>query len=252
VPEEISDLVSVADTEPGEMPTEVVVWEPTSPLLQHVKLRQVQIAEKARYLEGADEAKLEDRGYEVLIHGANGPLLLQKRQGLRTEYFFLFHTDRSTLPYRLAFPILVSNATQAALKQAALSEVSAVPTGVLPAINVDPERSYTVYRPDGDVQTIQSTASGMLSGVSADVVGEYRIEEGGDHVTTMGTGILNSLETSLRSVEEFSFSDLTVEAEETELIQGDRRFWRILAFLAFGFLLLEWWYFQREKSGATA
>ena len=252
VPDEISDLVSVAETEPGEEPTEVVVWEPTSTLLQHVKLRQVQIAEKARYVSGADEAKLEDRGYEVLVHGANGPLLLQKRQGLRTEYFFLFHTDRSTLPYRLAFPILVSNATQAALKQASLSEVSAIPTGVLPPIAVEPERSFTVSRPDGDIQTLQSTPSGMLSGISADVVGKYEIEDSGDLVATLGTGTLNSMETSLRSVDDFKFNDLSVEVEESELVEGDQRFWRILAFLAFAFLLIEWWYFQRDKSGAVA
>lgn len=252
VPEEISDLVSVADTESGEDPTEVVVWEPTSPLLQHVKLRQVQIAEKARYLDGADEAKLEDRGYEVLVHGANGPLLLQKRQGLRTEYFFLFHTDRSTLPYRLAFPILVSNATQAALKQASLSEVSAFPTGVLPPIAVEPDRAYTVSRPDGEIQTLQSTASGMLSGISADIVGKYQIEDSGDQVATMGAGILNTMETSLRSVDDFKFNDLRVEVEEPELIRSDQRFWRVLAGLAFAFLLFEWWYFQREKSGAAA
>lgn len=250
VPKELVDLIAVNETTVDEPPVEVVDWVKTAPLLRHVRLRDVQIAEKARYADGASAQKLEERGFEVLVHGAEGPLVLQRRRGLETEYYFLFHTDRSTLPYRVAFPILVSNVIESAQQQASLSEVAASPTGVLPSVNVESNREYTIHGPDGEVDTARSTESGMLTGLAGERVGKYEIRDGDEVVHSLGTGILSPLETSLHSVAELQFGeDLGFDTESSEKMDSGRQLWWMLALLAFVVLLVEWWYFQRQKTG---
>lgn len=250
VPEELKDLISVDDS--GSEPVEIVEWVNTAPLLQHVRLRDVQIAQQPRLAEGANTKNLEERGFEVLIHGGAGPLMLQRRLGLETEFWFLFHTDRSTLPYRVAFPILVSNVLEAAMQRASLSEVAAAPTGVLPPLNLQADREYTITGPGGHRRTASSNANGTLLGITADEVGRYDVTDGDELVTSIGTGLLSPLETSLRSVDELQFSELKVTTEETEMIEADLHLWWSLALLAFVFLLIEWWYFQRMKTRLVA
>lgn len=252
IPEDVADLVAIKDVDVDDSPVQVVDWVRTAPLLRHVRLRDVQIGQKAVFADGAEESDFEERGYEILIHGAEGPLMLQRRRGLETEFYFLFNTDRSTLPYRIAFPIMVSNIIEAALQQASLSEVKAAATGVLPPLNLDAEREYRIVAPDGSEETVKATANGLLTGVQAENVGKYDVFEGGELVVSVGTGLLSSLETSLRAVEELQFTEVKVATDEVELVESDKDLWWTLAFGAFLFLLLEWWYFQRMKTGVTA
>jgi len=246
IPADLQDLIEIA-----EDVTHVVDWNRTAPILRHVQLSDVQIGEQPKLMAGASVKDLEERGYEVLIDGNAGPLLLQKREGLSVSFWFTFHTDKSTLPYRVGFPIVAANAVESALKQASLSEVSAASTGVLPAISVDADRSYTVRSPDGQQIPVTSTAAGTLSGIPAPKVGRYDVMEGNDIVTSVGTGLLNTTETSLTSVEELRFTELTVAAEQTDKIDSDRPLWWILALFAFCVMLFEWWYFQRARGAAV-
>ncbi|MEZ6043348.1 MAG: BatA and WFA domain-containing protein [Planctomycetaceae bacterium] len=246
IPGDLQSLVTVE-----EQVATVVDWNRTAPLLRHVQLGDVQIGEQPAYGQDVTTKDLEERGYEVLIDGNEGPLLIQRREGLKTSFWFLFHTDRSTLPYRLGFPIMAANAVETALKQASLSEVSAAATGVLPAISVDASREYKVKGPEGDEVVLQSSGSGLLSGASAAQVGRYDVFDGNDLVTSIGTGLLNPLETSLDSSAEIQFSEMKVETEADAVLESDRPLWWILALAAFFIMLLEWWYYQRGR-GAVA
>lgn len=252
VPADLSDLISVTDVDVASSDIQIVDWTRTAHLLRHVRLRDVQIGQETAYAENATSQDLEERGYEVLIHGASGPLMLQRRRGLETDYYFLFNTDRSTLPYRIAFPILVSNVIQAGMSQASLSEISASATGVLPPLNVDADREYRIASPDGSSDTVTSTATGQLTGVPAATVGKYDIYDGGELVASVGTGLLSQLETSLAPVEELKFTEVEVRTDTAEMVESDLDLWWSLAFGAFLFLLLEWWYFQRMKTEVTA
>ena len=252
VPGELQDLITVNDVDVDDTSVRIVDWVKTAPLLRHVQLRDVQIGQKARFAGGADAQDLEERGFEVLVHGAEGPLMLQRRRGLETEYYFLFHTDRSTLPYRVAFPILVTNVIESAMQRASLSEVVAAPTGVLPALSVSAGREYVIKGPTGEADTVRSTTSGLLTGVQADIVGKYDITDAGELVASVGTGLLSPLETSLHAVDELQFAELNVTTNESQIIDSDRHLWWPLALLAFVFLLVEWWYFQRMKTGVVA
>ena len=152
----------------------------------------------------------------------------------------------------MAFPILVTNVIESAMQRASLSEIVAAPTGVLPALSVTSEREYVIQGPTGESDTVRSTASGLLTGIQADVVGKYNITDAGISVASVGTGLLSPLETSLRAVDELQFTELNVATSESQIIDSDRHLWWPLALMAFVFLLAEWWYFQRMKTGAVA
>ncbi len=244
IPPDLEDLIGKEDAF-----ADVVDWNRTAPILRHVQLREVQISQQLVFAEGAGDADLEERGYEVLISGAKGPLLLQKREGLQVSFYFLFHTDRSTLPYRVAFPVLVNNAVDAALRHASLSEVQSAPTGVLPPQNVEADREYVVRSPDGDEVSLTSTATGLLTGAAAGSVGRYDIVDGDEVILSVGTGLLSAQESKLEAVEELRFTELNVETSEADssMLNSEQPLWWVLALGAFVLLLVEWWFFQRAR-----
>jgi hypothetical protein len=174
IPDDLQALVSVGQEGAG-----VVDWRRSSPLLQHVELGDLAILDEPRSHEGVSEHDYENLGYEVLIHGDRGPLLLQKRAGDRLLFYFLLHTDRSTLPYRIGFPVLVANLVQMAMDQAGLAEAHSIRSGVLPDLLVEPNRAYEIKGPDGRTRAAQSNEAGMLSGIPAPQVGYYTVFEGG-------------------------------------------------------------------------
>lgn len=243
IPDDLASLVSV---ETGL--SEVVDWKRDAPLLQHVQLKEVQISDLPVRGEGVEDGDFEELGYELLCFGNEGPLIVRKRDGPRLYYYLLFHTDRSTLPYRVGFPILVQNAVNIALQQASLSELRADATGILPPMDLQPGESITVTRPGGATTTHVTDENGVLNGVAALRAGEYDVRRGGRTIRRIGVGLLNATETSLFGVDELQFREVPVEAE-SERLQADKPLWSTLALVAFFMLLLEWWYFQKRPTG---
>lgn len=119
VPPEVKRLVSVANAG-----TQVVDWRRDAALLQHVELGDVIILDQPQLAAQATEADLENLGYVTLAYGDRGPLILRQQDSASLTFALLFHSDRSTLPYRVGFPILVANVVHAALAQAGLAEVN--------------------------------------------------------------------------------------------------------------------------------
>ncbi|QDU78787.1 hypothetical protein Pla110_04910 [Polystyrenella longa] len=244
-PTDLETLVSV-----NEDQAMVVDWFRTSPLLQHVQLQNLIINEEPAYSEGAGGKQLQDLGYEILVHGQQGPLLLQQKQIERTRYFMLFRAGLSTLPYRIGFPVLVTNLVQQAMEVAGLSNASAAKTGVLPGELVSRETDYNITGPHDLSRKLSSDNHGILAGISAPYVGEYEIREGGDLIARRGASLVNPHESSLVSNNKIQFDELPVSAA-AQRVDTDKPLWRYLAFGAFGFLILEWWFFQRRPLGAN-
>lgn len=228
--------------------TDVVDWNRSSSLLRHVELNDVQITEQPVWAEKASVENLEELGYEVLVHGRLGPLVLQKRDSGNLEYFFLFNTDRSTMPYRVGFPIMVSNLIQLTLQEAGIAEVQAAATPVLPAVEYLPEKKYEIKTPNGKTLNTESNKKGLVSGVAALHVGKYVISGEGANSDEISVSLLNPLETSLVSIEEIQFSEVPVTASQAQ-IDSDKPLWSEFALIAFVLLLVEWWYFQRRPAG---
>ncbi|MGC1274176.1 MAG: BatA and WFA domain-containing protein [Planctomycetaceae bacterium] len=240
IPPDLSEMVTVKTSL-----AELVDWRRSEPLLQHVQLAEVQTSDEPLSAEGVQSEDYEERGYEVLAFGQSGPLLLKKSTPRRIEYFFLFHTDRSTLPYRIGFPILVSNLVQETLRGADLLEVRAGQTGVLEPIGVEPSTDYAVTNPAGETVRLRSGESGQLTGVPAPTVGRYVVKRGGRTVATVGASLVSAAETAMAIVEKLQFKEIEVAADESQL-PSDKPLWRWFAFAGLGLLLAEWWLFQRR------
>lgn len=231
--------------------TDVVDWNRSTSLLRHVEMNDIQITEQPVWADNASEADLEKLGYEVLVHGRLGPLVLQKRNSGDLEFYFLFNTDRSTMPYRVGFPIMISNLIQLTMQEAGIAEVQAPATPVLPAVEYLPENQYTIKTPAGKELSVESNQNGVLSGVAALQVGKYTIDGEGAKSAEISVSLLNPMETSLVSVDEIQFSEVPVSASQAQ-IDSDKPLWSEFALIAFLLLLIEWWYFQRRPAGVPA
>jgi hypothetical protein len=245
IPPELQSLVTVKTNL-----AELIDWRRSEPLLQHVQLGDVQMSDEPQNAEGVRNEDYEEKGYEILAFGRAGPLLLKKSTPLRTEYDFLFHTDRSTLPYRIGFPILVSNLVQETLRGADLLEVRAGRTGVLDAVSLEPNQEYSVAIPGGETVTLRSGESGQLIGVPAPAVGRYVVKRGGRTVATVGASLTSPVETGLAVAETLQLKEIEVKADADQL-PSDWPLWRYFAYAAFALLLGEWWVFQRRPQRGT-
>lgn len=245
IPEDLKKLMSV--TQDG---SEVIDWRRGSGLLAHVELKDLVIIDQPRSKDGVQESDFENLGYEVLLHGERGPLLLEKREstsgGEKLSFYLLFHSDRSTLPYRIGFPILLANLVQLAQAAAGLAECRSNRTGVLPALTLLADRLYLVEGPDGSGREHRSSHDGRLRGIPAPRVGIYEIREKGAPKTRVGASLLSTSETLLRAIDKIHFSELSVAAASAPL-KTDKSLWLRIAMLAFCVLLGEWWYFNRRR-----
>lgn len=246
IPPNLQDLVTV---ESGG--AEVVDWDKTAPLLQYVQLTEVFSSDEPRSRAEVQDRHYEEAGYDILAHGRTGPLILVDRSEERPIFYLLFHTDNSTLPYRVGFPILVANAVQIAKRQSSLSDVRGTATGVLPARQLLTNRTYRVNGPGGISRDTLSNDDGIVSGISAPLAGEYTLSEGGDLRARIGASLLSSEETSLVGTEAIQFSELSVSATD-EKVKMDYPLWPQLTLAALVFLLAEWWYFLRRGGGLMA
>ena len=229
-------------TEP--VTSEVVDWRRRDELLLHVGLAEVVILAEPTWIGDASESSLEQLGYVTLIHGRKGPLLL--RQGQSWRYHLLFHTDRSTLPYRVGFPVMVSNLVDLARRSAGLAEVRGLKTGVLPQLALDEGRyAEAALQVDGPRPgAVVAAKDGMVRGVAAPLVGRYTLRHDGEVAAAVGVALLTASETRLTRVEKIKFNEsLAVGVDESE-VRTDRELWQWLSLIALGILCVEWWCFH--------
>jgi len=242
-PPEVESLVKVETSF-----VKVVDWQRNSPLLQHVQLTEVQMSDNPVSQGGTQDRDYENRGFEILAHATKGPLILHKHREGKQSFWFLFHTDRSTLPYRVAFPILITNLVQIAMQQAGLSEIQGQTTGALPSQVAEPRSSYSIVGPTGMRQDLTSSDEGLLTGISAPLVGRYDILKGLSNVSKTGASLLNSAESSLKAVDTIQFREVSVSASDDK-IETDKPLWTQFAVAGMILLAFEWWYFQRRPGG---
>jgi len=242
VPEDIAALVSI---EPKS--AAAIDWRRESPLLQHVSFDEVIFMEDPATAVGKDDTAFANAGYEILAQGPHGPLALLRSEGESARVHLLFHPERSTLPFRVAFPILTANLVQHAAKLAGLSESNAIATGVLPAQHFAASANVTVRGPGKFSRTERADERGMVSGIPALRVGEYKLAAGGTE-QTIGASLLSTSETGLASVNEVEFGDRISVSAASVAAKSDRSLWWTLALAGFVVLLVEWWWFQRRQA----
>ncbi|MEZ5328141.1 MAG: BatA and WFA domain-containing protein [Verrucomicrobiales bacterium] len=247
IPDDLEYVIQLED-EPGE----IINWKRDSPLFEHVNLRDIILMDRAVASPGADSVALGELGYRILMEGGAGPLMLEKDEPSSRTIRALFDPDRSTMPYRLAFPIFITNLVNEALLSTGLAETRANPTGVLPAIRFAPATKVTVTGPDGTDQVATADDQGQLTGIVADKAGRYDIRPAGQSEIAIGASLLSPGESTLSSVEQIEFNEAAVAANSDESRNSDKPLWRHLAIAALALLVVEWWYFQRRPYSLAA
>jgi hypothetical protein len=227
----------------------VVDWRRDAPVLQHVQLADLVVLDQPRFAANAGEGDLENLNYEVLIHGQRGPLLVRKQDSDALRFALLFHTDHSTLPYRVGFPIFVANIVQAALDHAGLAEALAYRTGVLPPLALTPHGRYQIQTPEQTTEPVMADDHGMVSGVAAPRAGYYSILENGAQRRRVGACLLSPSETALAGVAQIEFNERLQVAAAAAVLKTDRPFWPTLLLGALGVMVVEWWFFQKKPGG---
>ena len=245
-PEDVEPLV-----EPASALTKFLDWDRTTPLLRHMQLRDVEIADAVQTAADVDVGRFEDAGYSALASGTNGPLILRRRSASRLTFHTLFHTSRSTLEFRVAFPVLVANLVQLARQEASVGDVTGIQTGILPAIDLTAGAVYQVNGPNGSSQEVVADETGQLRGVTASLAGQYRVSGESTEPISVSANLLSAAETTLASVDSIEFDEQTV-ASAGEVLTIDRPLWSTLTYLAFTFLLVEWWFFQKPRRPDSA
>ncbi len=239
VPVDLADLVKI-----GKGSVAAIDWRRDSPLLQHMSFDEVLFTDDPAFSEGKDAAALGALGYEVLVEGPHGPLMVGNFQGDAGRVQVLFQPDRSTMPFRVAFPVWVSNLVEQARKISGTSEATAVATGVLPPQTFSGAGEVVIDGPAGR-RTEKISDNGIASGIPLPRVGEYRLTgPGGDY--RVGASLLSLQETTLKAVDEVEFGDSVAVVVEEKATKTDRSLWWIIALIGYCVLLLEWWWFQRK------
>lgn len=242
------DLANLLELEAGT--SEVVDWRRTHPLLQHVQLLDVQIADDPKYAKGIGERDIELAGYEILAQSRSGPLIIEKATAGDLQLDILFNTDRSSLVYRVGFPILIQNAIQIAAERAKLLDAKASQTGALPPMRISPDTEVQISGPHGYSELARSDKDGFLTGIGAPYVGPYEIS-GAATPFTVGASLLSAAETKLSAIEKLHFPELSISASDST-IKTDQPLWGWFAVAAFVLLLVEWFYFQKRPAGVPA
>jgi Ca-activated chloride channel family protein len=244
VPEELRSLVTIEKTA-----SRAIDWRRDSPTLQHVNFDDVVISEEPRNAAEVTETQYRELGYEILADGPRGPLILEKSDGDVMRVHLLFHPDRSTLVYRVGFPVLITNLVQAAMRRAQLSEVNAATTGVLPPVALSPGQDVRVEGPGSFRHSAEAGSDGKLTGIPAPRVGEYTITGGAEPIR-LGAALLSASETSLSAVEQIEFAEQLKVTAATTAPKVDRSLWWGLACIALAVLAVEWWWFNRRPARA--
>ena len=245
VPEDLKALLTIQNEN-----TTAIDWRRESPLLQHVTLADVIFMDQPTSADAIQDGAFANLGYEILAHGPRGPLIVERTEGDALRIALLFHTDRSTLPYRVGFPIFVSNVVQTAMKQSGLAEANAARTGVLPTLATAASVEHRIEGPAGFRRVERSDEQGQLSGIPAPRAGEYTISAAGGPPQQVGASLLSLAETSLAGVSQIEFADKLTVAAASSAPKSDRSLWWLLACAGFVVLLLEWWWFQRRPGFA--
>jgi len=240
IPEELKPLVTVE-----AKPCQAIDWRRDHPLLQHVSFDDVVFSETLQNAPDATDTRFRELGYEVLVDGPQGPLLVDRTESEQLRVHTLFHPDRSTFVYRVGFPVFVSNLVQAALRTAQLSEVNSATTGVLPPVPMAAGQSVKVEGPGNFTRTETTGTDGKLTGIPAPRVGEYVLNDGPSSLR-IGASLLSTSETSLAGVEQIEFAEQLKVSAGTAAPQIDRSLWWNVALAALAMLVIEWWWFNRR------
>jgi len=221
-----------------EQAPEVFDWKTDHPLLRFVQMDGVLLAECLA-------AKL-PRDCAVLAESRSHPLLaLYSSQG-RECLVQTFDFFNSNLPYRVAFPVFVSNVLGWAGKHKAGGGKVAYRAGEL--INIAAPREaarLTMTGPDGKSWRLEPDPNGLVTFDKTFATGFY-VAEGGK-IGEYGVSLLSPAESDIAPQKSFQMGGASVTATSGGAIRKtNREVWPWFVAAALALLILEWIIYHRR------
>ena len=221
-----------------EMPI-VTAWERDHPILRHVHLDNVQIAEAYRV-----EVPITA---DVLVHSFEDPLLIVEEGQNRKIVFIAIDTLQSDLPLRIAFPLIVANTIQWFQGKSDIEEYH-LQTGEVLKKRIDEAtsiESVTILGP-GDGSWEIPVEKGELLFDETSTVGFYKLKIGEDE-EVWAVNLTDAAESQIHAAE--GVVDLL---EEEEVVLGGSALlhyppWIYLVLLAVLLSATEWFLYQRRR-----
>jgi len=243
LPPELSGDLTIAE----DGGSAVVDWRRSDPLLAHVALDDLLIAQRVAWRgagSSGGERTLDAKGFTVLVHGSHGPLLVQRARPGGIDYHVLFRSERSTLPFRLGFPVLAGNLVVQAQRLAGTHESDTRRTGMLSGIAATPGAAVAVRCPDGATLSTRADPSGVIAGLAAPQAGFYRLRDG-EREWAIGVSLADARETRLVAVDKLQVREVAV-ATGGQSAPAERVWWPWLLTAALIIGLAEWWFANRR------
>ena len=161
IPDDLAKLVRIEETL-----AQVIDWQRSTPLLQHVLLTDVQIADRPVSAEGVRDRDYEDLGYEILAQGRTGPLVLRKETGRPHGHVFaVSHRPLdAAVSRRLSDPGFERRADRHAAGRALGNSRRA--DRRLAAAKPEARHGYKVRRPNGSIPRRALRPTGPWPGVA--------------------------------------------------------------------------------------
>ena len=224
--------------EPLETPI-ITEWERDHPILRHVHLDNVQIAEAYQVQVPATA--------NVLVRSFEDPLLIVEESQNRRIVFIGIDILQSDLPLRIAFPLIVANTIQWFQGESEIEEYH-LQTGEVLKKQIDEAaaiENVTMVGPTGESWEIP-VEKGELLFDETSAVGFYELKIG-DREEVWAINLTDAAESQIRAAEEVA--DLL---EEEEVVLGGSALlhyppWIYLVLLAVLLSAVEWFLYQRRR-----
>ena len=224
--------------EPLETPI-ITEWERDHPILRHVHLDNVQIAEAYQVQVPATA--------NVLVRSFEDPLLIIEESQNRRIVFIGIDILQSDLPLRIAFPLIVANTIQWFQGESEIEEYH-LQTGEVLKKQIDEAaaiENVTMVGPTGESWEIP-VEKGELLFDETSAVGFYELKIG-DREEVWAVNLTDVAESQIHAVE--GVEDLL---EEEEVVLGGAALlhyppWIYLVLLAVLLSAVEWFLYQRRR-----
>jgi hypothetical protein len=222
----------------GEAPA-IVDTRPTHPVLRYVSFDKVFITTNV-------VVKTPSWGLS-LVDSAQSPLIVAGDLGRQRILWIGFDLLDSDWPLQhISFPIFIANAVDwlnpATIRNSQLLVHAGNPFRLTLPQPVD---SAQITLPDGTVKNLE-IQTGANEVVFGDTIrqGKYRLKAGTNE-TVFCVALLDEAESNIKPRDEIQLGNYT-RVTATTLHRANMELWRVVAAVALGVLLFEWWYYHRR------